>query len=138
MTQSSCKRVTKSRSHPGMKLTPVRVFSRKPPPMCGPNISYKHPKTRPPVKPNKFPFQIQVLRARMLTVVTPIGLNGVNAASHVEWGESHVRGPAPIPNHKAMDSHVADLAGQTIQRCVIRNATVRQPLPRYTVYLIFL
>ena len=29
MTQSSCKRDTKSKSHPGMKLAPVRVFSCK-------------------------------------------------------------------------------------------------------------
>ena len=31
MTQSSCKRDTKSKSHPGMKLAPVRVFSCKHP-----------------------------------------------------------------------------------------------------------
>ena len=31
MTQSSCKRDTKSRSHPGMKLTLVRVFLSKHP-----------------------------------------------------------------------------------------------------------
>ena len=31
MTQSSCKRNPKSKSHPGMKLTPVRVFSYKHP-----------------------------------------------------------------------------------------------------------
>ena len=31
MTQSSCKRDTKSKSHPGMKLVPVRVFSCKHP-----------------------------------------------------------------------------------------------------------
>ena len=31
MTQSSCKRETKSKSHPGMKLAPVRVFSYKRP-----------------------------------------------------------------------------------------------------------
>ena len=31
MTQSSCKRDTKSESHPGMKLAPVRIFSRKHP-----------------------------------------------------------------------------------------------------------
>ena len=31
MTQSSRKRDTKSRSHPGMKLAPVRVFSCKHP-----------------------------------------------------------------------------------------------------------
>ena len=31
MTQSSCKRNTKSKSHPGMKLAPVRVFSCKHP-----------------------------------------------------------------------------------------------------------
>ena len=29
MTQSSCKRDTKSKSHPGMRLAPVRVFSCK-------------------------------------------------------------------------------------------------------------
>ena len=29
MTQSSCKRDTKSKSHPGVKLAPVRVFSCK-------------------------------------------------------------------------------------------------------------
>ena len=29
MTQSSCKRDTKSKSHPGMILAPVRVFSSK-------------------------------------------------------------------------------------------------------------
>ena len=31
MSQSSCKRVTKSNSHPGMKFAPVRVFSCKHP-----------------------------------------------------------------------------------------------------------
>ena len=31
MTQSSCKRDTKSKSHPGAKLAPVRVFSCKHP-----------------------------------------------------------------------------------------------------------
>ena len=31
MTQSSCKRDTKSKSHPGMKLAPVRLFSCKHP-----------------------------------------------------------------------------------------------------------
>ena len=31
MAQSSCKRDTKSKSHPGMKLAPVRVFSCKHP-----------------------------------------------------------------------------------------------------------
>ena len=31
MTQTSCKRETKSRSHPGMKLAPVRVFPCKHP-----------------------------------------------------------------------------------------------------------
>ena len=31
MSQSSCKRDTKSKSHPGMKLAPVRVFSCKHP-----------------------------------------------------------------------------------------------------------
>ena len=31
MTQSSCKRDSKSKSHPGMKLAPVRVFSCKHP-----------------------------------------------------------------------------------------------------------
>ena len=31
MTQSSCKRDTKSKSHPGMKLAPVRVFTCKHP-----------------------------------------------------------------------------------------------------------
>ena len=31
MTQSSCKRDTKSKSHRGMKLAPVRVFSCKHP-----------------------------------------------------------------------------------------------------------
>ena len=31
MAQSSCKRDTKSKSHPGMKLAPVRVFSCKDP-----------------------------------------------------------------------------------------------------------
>ena len=31
MTQSSCKRDTKSKSHPGMRLAPVPVFSRKHP-----------------------------------------------------------------------------------------------------------
>ena len=31
MTQSSCKHDTKSKSHPGMKLAPVRVFSCKHP-----------------------------------------------------------------------------------------------------------
>ena len=31
MTKSSCKRDTKSKSHPGMKLAPVRVFSCKRP-----------------------------------------------------------------------------------------------------------
>ena len=31
MTQSSCKRETKSKRHPGMKLAPVRVFSCKRP-----------------------------------------------------------------------------------------------------------
>ena len=31
MTQSSCKRDTKSESHPGMKLATVRVFSCKHP-----------------------------------------------------------------------------------------------------------
>ena len=29
MTQLSCKRDTKSKSHPGVKLAPVRVFSCK-------------------------------------------------------------------------------------------------------------
>ena len=33
MTQSSCKRYPKSKSYPGMKLTPVRVFSYKHPPI---------------------------------------------------------------------------------------------------------
>ena len=31
MTQSSCKRDSKSKSHPGMRLAPVRVFSCKHP-----------------------------------------------------------------------------------------------------------
>ena len=31
MTQSSCKRDTESKSHPSVKLTPVRVFSCKHP-----------------------------------------------------------------------------------------------------------
>ena len=31
MTQSLCKRDTKSKSHPSMKLAPVRVFSCKRP-----------------------------------------------------------------------------------------------------------
>ena len=31
MTQSSCKRDTKSKSHPGVELAPVRIFSCKHP-----------------------------------------------------------------------------------------------------------
>ena len=34
MTQSSCKRDTKSKSHPSVKLAPVRVFSCKHPLTC--------------------------------------------------------------------------------------------------------
>ena len=37
MTQSSCKRGTKSKSHPGMKLAAVRVFSCKHPNSHSPN-----------------------------------------------------------------------------------------------------
>ena len=46
MTQSSCKRDTKSKSHPSVKLAPVRVFSCKHPltqtgiPMVARNASY--------------------------------------------------------------------------------------------------
>ena len=38
MTQSLCKRDTKSKSHPSMKLAPVRVFSCKRP--LNPNLDY--------------------------------------------------------------------------------------------------
>ena len=44
MTQSSCKRYPKSKSHPGMKLTPVRVFSYKHPPI---SFSWVHPAKGP-------------------------------------------------------------------------------------------
>ena len=40
MTQSSCKRDTKSKSHPGMKLAPVRVFSCKLPLRLDQNLRY--------------------------------------------------------------------------------------------------
>ena len=41
MTQSSRKRDTKSRSHPGMKLAPVRVFSCKHPQFGGHLLCFK-------------------------------------------------------------------------------------------------
>jgi len=40
MTQSSCKRDTKSKSHPSVKLAPVRVFSCKHPLSAG--VNYIH------------------------------------------------------------------------------------------------
>ena len=47
MTQSSCKRDTKSKSHPGMKLAPVGVFSCKHP------LSLKEVKPSPERKMTK-------------------------------------------------------------------------------------
>ena len=41
MTQSSCKRDTKSKSHPSMKLAAVGVFSCKH--NLVPRVSHKHP-----------------------------------------------------------------------------------------------
>ena len=44
-TQAKCKRDTKQKSHPGMKLAPVRVFSCKHPQRCSSIITKDHPLT---------------------------------------------------------------------------------------------
>ena len=53
MTQSSCKRDTKSKSHPGVKLAPVRVFSCKHPLISlKKSIQSKHYLQFPSIKKN--------------------------------------------------------------------------------------
>ena len=63
MTQSSCKRDTKSRSHPGMKLTLVRVFSSKHPltPFKIMIISYRSPLLK------VFAFMVLVYLSRLFS-----------------------------------------------------------------------
>ena len=53
MTQSSCKRDTKSKSHPGVKLASVRVFSCKHPLISlKKSIQSKHYLQFPSIKKN--------------------------------------------------------------------------------------